>query len=246
MVFSVPALSSPVQHCAPGALLSSLHLHPQRPSLSGPCLHSSPLLHLSQEPCLALPGASGGHCSHTYPAWSPPCGLGVRKASPSSGSIAGSSANQASFPEETAGLPKATKPESSTFSASAFPEPTGNVVSRRAGQSQGHWGLRGVRPMTFRMEGALNSTQTISHPPDEETEAQVRWQVRATTPHVQLLLPEAVQGHHPPGGNPHPPGGNPPPPGGNPPTRRVGFSASWGKSGGRRPTWVQPSPLRPS
>lgn len=47
------------------------------------------------------------------------------------------------------------------------------------------------------MEGTLAVTQPISHPPDKETEAQVRRQVSATGPHLQFLLPEAAQGHHP-------------------------------------------------
>lgn len=52
-------------------------------------------------------------------------------------------------------------------------------------------------PRTFRMEGTLAVTQPISHPPEKETEAQVRWQVSVTGPHLQFPLPEAAQGCHP-------------------------------------------------
>ena len=47
------------------------------------------------------------------------------------------------------------------------------------------------------MEGTLDVTQAIAHPPDKETETQVRRQVSATSPPLQSLLSEAAQRHRP-------------------------------------------------
>lgn len=53
------------------------------------------------------------------------------------------------------------------------------------------------------MEGTLDVTQAIAHPPDKETETQVRRQVSATSPPLQSLLSEAAQRHRPLGVSTH-------------------------------------------
>lgn len=84
------------------------------PSL-GPA--SPPLLSFFQGPCFCSSVDSGGTVLIGCPALAPPCGLAftMAKPLPSSGSISGALANKVSFPGETVGLSKATKPEKKHF-----------------------------------------------------------------------------------------------------------------------------------
>ena len=113
---------------------------------------SPPLQSFLQGPCFCSSVDSGGTVLIGCPALAPPCGPEVGKPSPwqspflpqapSVGPALTRSVSQARLWV----CPRPQSQRSSTSLISTFPELTVYAVSRRAGQGQGHQGLRGARP----------------------------------------------------------------------------------------------------
>lgn len=113
---------------------------------------SPPLLSFLQGPCFCLSVDSGGTVVIGCPALAPPCGLEVRNPSPWQSPFlpqapsVGPGLTRSVSQVRLWVCPRPQSQRSSTSLISTFPELTVYAVSRRAGQGQGHQGLRGVRP----------------------------------------------------------------------------------------------------